>query len=74
MLGQIRMRAPIFDLEKDWNMFCNQGSQLINLPLVTEIFAPLFAPCDRIFPATEAKIARVSTSLMNIYVYMYVGK
>ena len=33
---------------------------------MTEFFAPSFAPWDRIFPATEAKIARFSTSLVHI--------
>ena len=45
-------------------MFCNQGSQLIHLHFETEFFAHSFAPCDRIFQAKEAKIARFSTSLM----------
>ena len=63
---QIQTIAPIFDLEKNWNMFCNQGSQLIHLHFETEFFAHSFAPCDRISQAKEAKIARFSTSLMPI--------
>ena len=35
-------RSSIFDLEKNWNMFWNQGSQLLLLPNETEFFHEIF--------------------------------
>merc|ERR1712240_456797 len=39
---KIQMIASIFDLEKNRNMFWNQGSQLFHLPHETEFFHEIF--------------------------------
>ena len=61
-----RTRASIFDLEKNWNMFWNQGSQLLLLPHETEFFQQNF-----IFSTTLVYIC-TNNNFFKVDIFLFV--